>query len=87
MTISKTLMLAAVAALSLGAGTAMAQDGSGGSFPDYWTARQEAAAARVPAAAMPVQSGSSDVLPQTGANHSAVFILNNGLYGAGGVGG
>jgi hypothetical protein len=32
----KTLMLAAFAALTLGAGTAMAQDGGGGGM-DYWS--------------------------------------------------
>jgi hypothetical protein len=87
MNTTKTLMLAAVTALSLGVGSAMAQDGSGGSFPDYQTLREQAALARAPAAAMPVQSGSSDVLPETGADHSATFILNHDLAGAGGVAG
>jgi hypothetical protein len=85
MNTTKTLMLAAVAALSLGVGSAFAQDGSGGSFPDYQTLRLQSQAAA--AQSMPVQSGSSDLLPQTGANHTAEFILNNNLAGAGGVAG
>jgi hypothetical protein len=84
---TKTLMLAAVAALSLGVGSAMAQDGSGGSFPDYQTLRLQNQAVRAPASVMPVQSGASDLLPQTGADHSATFILDHGLAGAGGVAG
>jgi hypothetical protein len=85
MNTTKTLMLAAVAALSLGVGSAFAQDGSGGSFPDYQTLRLQARPAQ--AIQMPVQSGSSDLLPETGADHSATFILDHSLAGAGGVGG
>jgi hypothetical protein len=70
MTTTKTLMLAGLAALSLGMGTAMAQEG--GSFspagPDYWAvqnlARQQAAnrlATQRPQAQNKfVNSGSSD---------------------------
>ena len=36
---TKTLALAALAALSLSVGTALAQDGGGGSFPDYQSQR------------------------------------------------
>ena len=62
----KTLMLAAAAALTIGAGTAMA-DGSGVAGPDYWAAKQQAearqaaAAGRVtPAPNSTVQYGSSE---------------------------
>jgi hypothetical protein len=51
MTMTKTLMLAAFAALSLGAGTAMAQDGGDGGM-DYWS-RQNVIAAHRAAAANP----------------------------------
>jgi hypothetical protein len=79
MNTTKTLALAALAALSLGVGTALAQDGAGGSFPDYWSQRQTAAPA-------PIQSGSSDV--ETPANGlTAPYILNHNLAGAGGVAG
>jgi len=77
---TKTLALAALAALSLGVGTALAQDGGGGSFPDYWSQQQLKTA---PAA---VQSGSSDVeAPANGL--TAGYILNHHLAGAGGVAG
>jgi hypothetical protein len=62
MTNMKTLMLAALATLSLGVGSAMAQEG-GPSMPtmDFWTANviaaQQAAAANVHQS---VQAGSSD---------------------------
>jgi hypothetical protein len=77
---TKTLALAAFAALSLGVGTALAQDGGGGSFPDYRSLQRQTTA---PA---PVQSGSSDV---DMARHglTAGYILNHQLYGAGGVAG
>jgi hypothetical protein len=65
MTTMKTLMLAGLAAMSLGAGTAMAQEG-GPSMPgpnDYWTHQTlEMYAHQLPASnANPVQAGSSDV--------------------------
>jgi hypothetical protein len=97
----KTLMLAAAAVLSLGAGTAMAQDGGGGFYPD-WQGQRAVAAAQANRAneyvpGMPwkgddangqVQSGSSDQDPgETGADHSATYILNHHLYGAGGLAG
>jgi hypothetical protein len=62
MTNMKTLMLAAVATLSLGVGSAMAQEG-GPSMPtmDFWAAKaiaaQQAAAANAHQA---IQAGSSD---------------------------
>jgi hypothetical protein len=61
----KTLMLAGFAALSLGAGAAMAQE-SPSMIPanDYWTQQQRALYAhQAPAATDQVQSGSSDVAP------------------------
>ncbi len=65
MTTTKTLMLAALAALSLGTATAMAQEGGGPSMPmpnDYWTVQQRAIYAhQLPAnGANAVQSGASD---------------------------
>jgi hypothetical protein len=65
MNTTKTLMLAAVAALSLGAGTAMAQEGGPSMIgPNDWSIQQERAvyAHQTPApTAAPVQAGSSDV--------------------------
>jgi hypothetical protein len=64
MNATRTLMLAGLAALSLGVGTAMAQDGASMTSPnDYWTQQQRALYAhQAPAAsAEQVQSGSSDV--------------------------
>jgi hypothetical protein len=63
----KTLMLAAAAALTIGAGTAMA-DGSGVAGPDYWAAKQQAEARQAantgvrvtPAPNSTVQYGSSE---------------------------
>jgi hypothetical protein len=87
MNTTKNLVLAAVAVMSLGVGTAMAQDG-GQAYPEYWSARQGTA----PAGATfmrdssAVQSGSSD-FDQSGSDHSAAYILNHGLAGAGGVAG
>jgi len=76
---TKTLALAALAVLSLGVGTVLAQDGSGGSFPDYWSQQLKTAPALF-------QSGSSDI--ETPANgFTAGYILNHHLYGAGGVAG
>ena len=83
---TKTLMLALIAALTLGAGSAMA-DGSGGSFPDYQSslmlkAAQSAATQR---ANDQVQAGSSDInMNQPG---TATFILQHNLAGAGGFSG
>jgi hypothetical protein len=84
---TRTLALAALAALSLGVGSAMAQDG-GQAYPDYWT-RPNGAPLPVPAVrdGVAVQSGSSDVDTSTGADHSATFILQHNLAGAGGVAG
>jgi hypothetical protein len=85
----KTLTLAAAAALSLGLGTAMAQDGNGGTYPDYQSLRvlQQTRPTSFPVTTQP-QSGSSDVdTMRGGADHSATEILNNHLYDAGGVSG
>jgi hypothetical protein len=65
MTTTKTLMLAALAALSLGTATAMAQEGGGPSMAmpnDYWSVQQRALYAhQAPAdGANTVQSGESD---------------------------
>jgi hypothetical protein len=77
---TKTLALAALAALSLGVGTALAQDGGGGFFPDYRSQQQ------LKTAPAPVQSGSSDI--ETRANDlTATYIFDHHLYGAGGVAG
>ena len=57
MNTTKTLLLAAMTVISLGAGTAMAQDG-GGATADYWAARRRAAIAGQNAAS--AQYGSSD---------------------------
>jgi hypothetical protein len=88
MTKAKTLMLAAFAAVSLGAGSAMAQDGSDGGM-DYPSRLNVVAAQRV--AVRPtlfsVPSGSSDVEQDRGAVRSPEFILQHQLYGAGGVAG
>jgi hypothetical protein len=84
---TKTLALAALAALSLGVGTALAQDGGGGSFPDYQSQRVLQQRVLTPPA---IPSGSSDVEPAwqgPGHNLTAPEILNHHLYGAGGVAG
>jgi hypothetical protein len=67
MTTMKTLMLAGLGALSIGIGSAMAQDG-GGAVQDYWAARQQAAArlnsqnsAATATRNSTVQYGSSDI--------------------------
>jgi hypothetical protein len=90
MTKSTTLMLAVLAMLSLGAGTAMAQDGGGGGM-DYWSRQNmkaiQSGATTATGAGIPTQYGSSDVERNTGADHSATYILDHHLYGAGGVAG
>ena len=63
MTTTKALMLAALAAMSLGVGTTMAQEGgpSMAGPNDYWTVQQRALYAHQAPAIFPqVQSGSSD---------------------------
>ena len=86
---TKTLALAALAALSLSVGTAMAQDGGGGVFPDYQSQRVLQQRFVAPT----VQSGSSDFEPATWELHGPAHnltpseIYNNHLYGAGGVAG
>ena len=65
MTTTKILLLAGLAAISLGAGNAMAE-GSGIAVPDYWAQQYRAAASMAAAkeahTAVPgaVQSGASD---------------------------
>jgi hypothetical protein len=90
MTTMKTLMLAAFAALTLGAGTAMAQDGGGGGM-DYWSQQNMKAIQQRAMQAnrtTPVQGGSSDVdATERGSAHSAQYIFNHHLYGASGVAG
>jgi hypothetical protein len=90
MTTMKTLMLAAFAALTLGAGTAMAQDGGGGGM-DYWSRQNMKAIQQGGMQAnrtTPVPSGSSDVdTIERGSAHSAEYIFNHHLYGASGVAG
>jgi hypothetical protein len=77
---TKTLALAALAVLSLGVGTALAQDGGGGFF------RDDSSQQRQSTAPAPIQSGASDV--ETPANGlTAGYILNHHLAGAGGVAG
>jgi len=89
MNTTKTLALAALAALSIGVGTAVAQDGGGGAFPDYQSQRVLQQRFVAPT----VQSGSSDFEPATWELHgpahnlTAPEIYNNHLYGAGGVAG
>jgi hypothetical protein len=82
---TRTLMLAAVAALSLGAGSAMAKDGDAGPFPDFQSQRVLQQRVLTPGANDP-QSGSSDILAQTGADRSAASILTRALAGTGGGG-
>jgi hypothetical protein len=75
MTITKTLMLAGLTALSLGTGTAMAQEG-GSTYPvapDYWAPSPMAARQAQPAGVGRVQSGSSDVTP----THSGAWQIPN----------
>ena len=67
MTTTKTLMLAGLAALSLGVGTAMAQEGGGPSMPSgghwqtFWAPGPLNLNPRAPAAAQD-QAGSSDAV-------------------------
>jgi hypothetical protein len=63
MNTTKTLMLAAVAALTIGTGAAMAQEGTTDPGVPYWTLARQADALRVAQAreAARVQAGSSDV--------------------------
>ena len=87
----KTLLLAACAAPSIGAGTAMAQDGGGGG-PDYWSRptleAAKKAATNYGRGATTVDSGSSDAPTRArGAPLTAEYIYSHGLYGAGGTGG
>jgi len=84
---TKTLALAALAVLSLGVGTALAQDGGGGFFRDDSSQqRRTTAPAPVVNRGALIPSGSSDVEP-LGHGLTAPEILNHHLYGAGGVAG
>ena len=82
MTNTKTLMLAAVTALSLGMGTAMAQDESNGDpGVPYWTLSRQADALHQMETrnANHVQAGSSDTgMLKSGIGHVLPF---NGDYG------
>ena len=63
MTTTKTLMIAALAAMSLSVGSAMAQEGGGPSMTpanDYWTLQQRALYAHQTPVFPQVQSGSAD---------------------------
>jgi hypothetical protein len=72
---SKTLMLAGLTALSLGMGTAMAQEGGSTDpvAPDYWAPSSIASRQAQPAGAVRVQSGSSDVT----LTHSGAWQIPN----------
>jgi hypothetical protein len=74
---TKTFILAAVAALTIGAGSAMAQEGSQGNpGVPYWTLARQAEALRVAQArnTARVQAGSSDVgVTKTGSGHVLPF--------------
>jgi hypothetical protein len=65
MNTTKTLMLAAAAALTLGAGSAFAQYGPGGYSTDYQAARTAQSQLAQPGQ---VQSGSSDVNSAAGSS-------------------
>ena len=82
---TKTLAFAAVAALSLGAASAMAQGGDSGPFPDFLSQRVLQQRVLTPTTNDP-QSGSSDILNQTEADSGASSILIHALAGAGGGG-
>lgn len=86
MTTTKTLFLAAFAALSLGVGAAQAQSLAPSSAEGTYYQNQTAPA-NVNRGSAQVQAGSSDVNPDTGADHSPEFIYSHHLFGAGGVGG
>jgi hypothetical protein len=63
MTFTKRLVISAVTTLSLGVGTAMAQEGgNGGALAPYWTLQRQADALHRAEARNPnlIQSGSSD---------------------------
>jgi hypothetical protein len=92
----KTLMIAGATVLSLGSAAAMAQSRGDSFFPDWQSQRildnnrQPGYDARNPIPTTgPVQSGSSDVAPPEvgGADHTATYILQHHLYGAGGTAG
>jgi len=80
MNTTRNLMLAAVAALSLGVGTAMAQSQVPSSNEGtYFIQQRQAAPNMLKGWAGPVQSGSSDVeSPRSGIGHVLPF---NGNYG------
>ena len=81
MNTTRMLMLAAVAALTIGAGTAMAQEGSTDPGVPYWTLARQAQALKVAQARenARVQAGSSDVgTARSRIGHELPF---NGDYG------
>ena len=71
--VTKTLMLAAVSALTIGAGSAMAQS-YGPSYLGYWSSSPKATV-QVPPAKAQVPSGSSDLPRNT---HEVPFNNNYG---------
>ena len=79
MTNTKTLMLAAVAALSIGVSGAMAQESAGGFISDHPAAYSAPTYRQAPLSAQP-QAGSSDV-------EQAPVVQQPALYGAAGNGG
>lgn len=83
---SSFLMLAGLAAISLGVGAANAQSLTPSSAEGaYWAAQSRITSDR---AISQDQAGSSDVEQRpSGANHSATFIQEHHLYGAAGVAG
>jgi hypothetical protein len=80
----KTLMLASVTALSIGAGAAMAQEG-GSNYPvtaDYWAPGSIAAREAQAAGSVRIQAGSSDVEPtKSGTAQPPMNWLNLPSYG------
>jgi hypothetical protein len=87
MTTMKTLMLAATAAISLGIGAAQAQSMVPSETQGAFYSTQPPATSTTTTTQYDrVPSGSSDVGP-VGGSHDAATILDNHLYGAGGVSG
>jgi hypothetical protein len=84
----KTLMIAGATVLSLGSAAAMAQSRGDSFYPDWQSQRILDTRNPIPTTGT-VQSGSSDVAPPEvgGADHTATYILQHHLYGAGGTAG
>jgi hypothetical protein len=89
MQITRILLLAGMAALSLSGGAAKAQNLTP-SFAEapYQAGLNRAASATFDRANGQFQSGSSDTgLTRPGASHGATFLSNHHLFGVGGAGG